>query len=192
MKIFLETNRLILQQFTTTDADRLCQLDSDPDVTRYTHPTLVYGQPQPKLEIIQDKILPKWLAYYETNYGIWAAIEKSNQAFIGWFCLRPALDYRFAAEAGLGDRELELGYRLQKLAWGRGYATEVSQALIAKGFSDPTIDRIVAVALSANRASIRVMEKAGLQFETTWIYPPTNQEAVQYALSRDSFASNSG
>ncbi len=189
MKIFLATNRLILRQLTEADADHLFRLDSDPDVTRYTDPTLVYGQPQPKLEIIQDKILPKWLAYYQTSYGIWAAIEKSTQAFIGWVCLRPAQDYRFAAEAGLGDRELELGYRLQKLAWGQGYATEASQALISKGFADPAIDRIVATALAANKASIRVMEKVGLQFEATWIYPPTDQAAVRYALSRDGFGS---
>ena len=62
------------------------------------------------------------------GYGHWAAIEKATGEFIGRFSLCP----------DEGDLEkVELGYRLRRSAWGKGYATEGSQALVDKGFSEP-------------------------------------------------------
>lgn len=179
MKIFLETDRLILRQFTSADADLIFELDSDLDVTRYTDPERVYGGQYPSDQVIRQHILPQWLSYYQNSegYGFWAAIEKSSQAFIGWFHLKPTPQ----------NTEVELGYRLKKMAWGKGYATEGSKALISKAFSELGFDRIISTALAENQASIRVMEKAGLKFETIWIYERTQQEAVRYALARDEF-----
>ena len=54
---------------------------------------------------------------------------------------------------------------MRKSSWGKGYATEGSQALVSKGFADLNVQRVVSWALTANKASIRVMEKAGLKFE---------------------------
>jgi RimJ/RimL family protein N-acetyltransferase len=87
MKIFLETERLVLRPFTAADAGRLFELDSDPEVTRFTSQA---GQ-LPDYTVIQTRILPKFLTYYEKyeGYGVWAALEKSTQEFIGWFFLDP-------------------------------------------------------------------------------------------------------
>jgi len=109
------------------------------------------------------------------GYGFWAAMEKTSHAFLGWFHFCPAAD---------DPEEIELGYRLQRLAWGKGYATEGAQALIRKGFLELGVPRVVAMALAANVASIRVMEKAGLTFEKRYWYKGT-LEAVKYALDRD-------
>jgi len=46
-------------------------------------------------------------------------------------------------------------------AWGKGYATEGSRALIRKGFTELGVQRVVAEAMAVNVASRRVMEKAG-------------------------------
>jgi RimJ/RimL family protein N-acetyltransferase len=87
------------------------------------------GRPTPRQEIEND-VLPTFLDYYERfpGYGFWAAVEKSTGRFVGWFHFRPA-------ERAHPD-EIELGYRLRKSAWGKGYATEGSRALIQKGFAE--------------------------------------------------------
>ena len=153
MEIFIETSRLLLRRFTEDDVDNLVELDSDPAVMRFIND----GRPTPRQEI-EDEILPAFLDYYEQfdGYGFWAAEETSTGQFLGWFHFRPEKD----APPG----EVELGYRLRQTAWGKGYATEGSRALIEKGFTDLGVKRVVASTMVVNGASRRVMEKAGLKF----------------------------
>ena len=190
MKIFLETERLILRQLTEDDADNLFELNSDPEVVRFTPDA---GKPK-DYTVIQTQIIPKFFAYYEqyNGYGVWAAIEKSSQAFIGWFFFRPVVHALYFDPALANESDVEIGYRLRKAAWGKGYATEGSKALIFKGFSELGTQRVVAVALAANVASIRVLEKAGLKLENRFVYEGHGQEIVIYALNRtDWFTANS-
>src|SRR5256885_13740549 len=116
MDIFLETERLILRRFTPDDVDNLVELDSDPDVMRFING----GRPTARARIV-DEFLPAFLSYYEryAGFGFWAAIEKSSGAFVGWFHFRPAPESP--------EGEVELGYRLRKSVWGKGYATEGSR-----------------------------------------------------------------
>ena len=174
MNVFLETERLILRQLTEDDAENLFALDSDPDVMRF-----INGGKPTDYDVIRYQTLPKWLEYYAkyAGYGFWAVIEKASQTFIGWFHFRPAVD---KAE------EIELGYRLCKAAWGKGYATEGARALIDKGFTELGTQCVVATALAANIGSIRVLEKASLRFEKRYMHT-TQQEAVKYALHKEQF-----
>ena len=185
MEIFLETERLILRQFTQDDADNLFELNSDRDVVRFTPDV---GQ-LIDYSMIQTQLLPKYFTYYEkyAGYGVWAAIEKSSQQFIGWFLFRPAVYASYFDPALADENDIELGYRLRKAAWGKGYVTEGSKALILKGFSELGTQRVVAVALAANVASRRVMEKVGLKLEQKFIYESIGQEIVIYGLNRDEF-----
>jgi RimJ/RimL family protein N-acetyltransferase len=88
--------------------------------------------------------------------------------------------------------EAELGYRLCKSAWGNGYATEVSRALIRRGFTELGMRRVVATTDRVNYASRRVMEKSGLthvrtfRFDDPWPHLPEGpeQDGVDYALTR--------
>jgi RimJ/RimL family protein N-acetyltransferase len=157
MQVFLETERLVLRRFTEADVDNLFDLDSDPDVMRF----LTGGKPTPR-DLILNETLPRILHYYErfAGFGFWAVIEKSTGAFLGWFEFRP--------REGSGPEEVELGYRLRKSAWGKGYATEGSRALIRKGFTELGVLRVVAQTMTGNIASRRVMEKAGLTLERTF------------------------
>ena len=179
MEVFLETERLVLRRFTEEDADNLFELDSDPEVVRFANPG---GRTTP-YEDIRRRVLPRFLSYYDKydHFGFWAAVEKSSGRFVGWFHLRPVPDE---------PEEIELGYRLRRDAWGKGYATEGSRALVKRGFVELGLKRVVAKALVANEASIRVMEKAGLKFEsksTYPMYPDRDMEMVEYALERDGF-----
>ncbi|NUP51541.1 MAG: GNAT family N-acetyltransferase, partial [Catenulispora sp.] len=148
----LETDRVALRFFTADDADLLIELDSDPAVMRF----LSGGVPTPP-EVVRDRAIPSVLAGYERwghELGLFAAYERDGGAFIGWFCLRPLRS---------GPREeAELGYRLRQAAWGRGYATEVSQALLAKGFTQLGLRMVWAETMTLNRASRNVMEKLGM------------------------------
>jgi RimJ/RimL family protein N-acetyltransferase len=179
MQIFLETERLELRRFTDEDIENLVELDSDPEVMHFING----GRPTPRDEI-ENEFLPAILGHYEryAGYGFWAAVEKSTGQFVGWFHFRPAQD----APPG----EVELGYRLRRSAWGKGYATEGSRALIAKGFAELGVQRVVASTMVVNVASRRVMENAGLKFVRIFHQPwPDYIEGeeegdVEYALLR--------
>ncbi|WP_406319025.1 GNAT family N-acetyltransferase [Streptosporangium sp. NBC_01639] len=175
MQICVETERLVLRRITEDDADNLVELDSDPEVMRY----LSGGEPTSREKIIGE-ILPRILSY-TGNQGFFAAIERSTGEFLGWFLLR--------AKHGEPEDEPELGYRLRKIAWGKGYATEGSVALIRKAFSELGVRRVYAETLAVNLGSRRVMEKAGLQYVRSFHVdrpeiPGSKQGAVGYELLR--------
>jgi RimJ/RimL family protein N-acetyltransferase len=177
MHIFLTTDRLVLRQFTMTDEDNAVELDSDPDVMRY----LNGGRPTPRDEI-HTRYLPAWMSYYTryTGYGFWAA--EADGEFIGCVNLRPPI--------GASPDEPELGYRLRKSAWGNGYATEISRALIDKAFTDCGAQRVFADTLAVNKGSRRVLEKAGLTLVGTFCedephhIPGQELGEVVYAITR--------
>jgi RimJ/RimL family protein N-acetyltransferase len=179
VKTFLETERLVLRRFTADDVDILVELDSDPAVMHF----VTGGRPTPRREV-ENEILPAFLGYYErfAGYGFWAAIEKSSGRFVGWFHFRPA--------KGADPDEVELGYRLHRSVWGKGYATEGSRALIDKGFAELGVRRVVAFTMVVHVASRRVLEKAGLRLVRTFHQPwPDYIEGeeegdVEYALLR--------
>ena len=187
MKIFLETERLVLRQFTEADTELLFELDSDSEVTRYTKLGDRSGKPT-NYDEIKNEFLPKVFRYYQQyrSYGFWAAIEKLSNKFVGWFHFRPGLD-SYMGLALYQENDIELGYRLQRKVWGKGYATEGSKALIRKGFLDWEIRQVAASALLENKASIRVMEKVGLKFERIFVYSESQQQGVKYSLSKDDF-----
>lgn len=178
-KLLLNTDRLLLRQFTSDDVDVLVELDSDPDVMHF----LTGGQPTPRSEIVDD-VLPHWLDYYQRSdhLGFWAAEERTTNAFVGWFHFRPG--------AGHPNSEPELGYRLRRSAWGKGYATEGSQGLIDTGFAEHGIERVLAETMVVHAASRRVMERCGLRavrfFRADWPYriPGDEHGDVEYAITR--------
>jgi RimJ/RimL family protein N-acetyltransferase len=158
MWIFLETDRLTLRRFTEADEDNLVELDGDPEVMRF----LSGGKPTPREEV-RSRVLPALFDYYERfdDLGVWAAQEKSTGRFLGWFHFRPHIK-------GPRDGDIELGYRLRRPAWGKGYATEGSRALIRKGFTELGVERVVAETMAVNAGSRRVLEKAGLTLVRTF------------------------
>ncbi len=179
MRVFLETERLLLRRFTESDVDDLCDLEGDPEVMRF----ITGGEPTPREEI-RNETLPRFLRSYERfgGFGVWAAIERSTGEFLGWFEFYPWKD--------AGPEEVELGYRLCRSAWGKGYATEGSRALIRKGFAELGVQRVVAETMVVNAASRRVMEKAGLRYVRTfhqewpWRIEGDEHGDVEYALTK--------
>ena len=184
---FLETERLTLRRFTPDDVDLLVELDSDPEVMFW-----ITGGRTTSREEIETDVLPAFLGYYEKyeGYGFWAAIERASGAFLGWFHFRPA--------PGHPDDEPELGYRLRRSTWGKGYGTEGSIALIDRGFRDFGVRRVLAETMAVNTASRRVMEKAGMQLVRTFYQdwpdkiPGDEHGDVEYAITRDEWMRQRG
>jgi RimJ/RimL family protein N-acetyltransferase len=180
MDVFLETERLLLRRFTAADVDNLVELDNDPQVMHF-----ITGGRGTSVQETRDEVLPAFLGYYDRypGYGFWAVMEKSTGEFLGWFHLRPAPD-------GGRPSEPELGYRLRRSAWGKGYATEGSRALIRKAFAELGAERVYAETMAVHTASRRVMEKAGLElvrsFHQDWPDKIEGDEYgdVEYALTR--------
>jgi RimJ/RimL family protein N-acetyltransferase len=174
MEVFLETERTVLRRFTESDVDNLLALDGDPEVMRFLDDGKVRTRDR-----IERETLPVILAGYHHGGGYWAAIDRTSGAFLGWALLR--WDH---------DRTYELGYRLLRSAWGRGYATELAQALVHKAFTELGADRVTATTMTVNAGSRRVMDKAGLRFVRTFFeeWPEYLEGAehgdVLYALDR--------
>jgi RimJ/RimL family protein N-acetyltransferase len=179
MRVFLETERLLLRRFTESDVANLHDLDGDPEVMRFING----GRPVSR-DVIRNETLPRILRAYERfkGFGVWAAIERSTGEFVGWFEFYPRKD--------AVPEEIELGYRLRRSAWGKGYATEGSRALIRKGFTELGVQRVVAETMAVNAVSRRVMEKAGLKYVRTFHQEwPERIEGdehgdVEYALTK--------
>jgi RimJ/RimL family protein N-acetyltransferase len=180
--IMLQTPRLTLRRFADTDADAelLVELDSDPEVMRYIGPHRL------SVAEYRERIRTAWLPHYAHPLrGCGAAYEKSTGLFIGWFFLRPAADHQHAAAIGLTRvSDIEIGYRLKRAAWGRGLATEAARELVRIALDDGEVTSVVAHALVSNRASIRVMEKAGLAFVREFPVDGFTEPAALYAACR--------
>ena len=187
MDVVLETERLTLRRFTAEDVDNLVELDSDPEVVLH----ITGGVTTPRQEVESD-VLPAFLAYYDRGdaYGFWAAVERETGDFLGWFHFRPG--------EGHPDDEPELGYRLRRSAWGKGYAAEGSRALIDRGFLEHGVRRVVAETMVVHGASRRVMEKAGMTvartFHQDWPYPIPGHEHgdVEYEITREQWERQRG
>ncbi len=151
----LTTPRVALREFTEADDENLFELDGDPEVMRY----LTGGVPSTR-EYVRGAIgrIEAMRVKYGGRFGFWAATLRESNAFMGWFHFRPAKN------DPENLRRIELGYRMKRAFWGKGLATEVSMALIEKGFAELGVEEVFAVALKQNLASQRVMQKCGLKF----------------------------
>jgi RimJ/RimL family protein N-acetyltransferase len=184
MEEYLRTDRLVLRKFSANDVDLLVELDSDPEVMHYITGGVATGRDE-----IVDDVLPAFLSYYDRfeGFGFWAALDSATGEFVGWFHLRPA--------PGDGPDEVELGYRLRRAAWGCGYATEGSRALIAKAFTELGVRRVHAETMAVHTASRAVMERAGLRhartFHQSWPHPIPGDEFgdVEYELTLEEWNS---
>jgi RimJ/RimL family protein N-acetyltransferase len=181
VQTYLQTERMVLRRFTAADLDNLFQLHNDPEVMRFING----GKPIAR-SAIETEVLPKFLAYDQQGLGFFSASARSSGGeFLGWF--------EFRRPEGSPPGEAELGYRLCRSAWGKGYATEGARALIRKGFTELGIQRIFATTMTVNTASRRVMEKAGLTRVRTFHQPwpdqieGSDQGDVEYELRNTSW-----
>jgi len=153
MKIFAETERLILRELQPADAAGMFEMDSDPEVHLYlgNKPFNTIDESEANIEFIRRQ-------YVENGIGRWAVIEKASQNFVGWAGLKlitEPINNRFNYH--------DLGYRFSKKYWGKGYATESAMAARDYAFNVLKLSEIIGIADVNNLGSIHVLEKTGLK-----------------------------
>lgn len=171
----IETERLFLREITLDDAEDLFRLHAHPDVQKYTGEPVVES-----IEEMERAIRERVDNYKKYGYGRWATFLKDGMQFVGWSGLAylPEFD------------EIDLGYRFLPEYWGLGIATEASRAILKYGFKNLELNRIIAIALKENKASIRVMEKVGMEFEKFAPYEPGGEDVVWYWCDKEVLAKN--
>lgn len=151
----METDRLILRSWQEDDLDNLAALCSDPDVMRHFPMMLSFDQSKTFLE----KVLKKRAS---DGFCMDPIIVKETGEFAGFVGLNiPANN-----EPLPFDPCVEIGWRLHKWAWGKGYATEAANAWLGFGFKTLKLQEIVAFTIPANTGSRRVMERLGMTRDT--------------------------
>lgn len=169
--MLFETERLVLREFSPADAPALLELNSDPEVLRYTG-----NYPFKNLEEVHA-FIRDYDQYRLYGYGRWSVLWKETGEHIGWCGLKYRTD----------RKETDLGYRFRKKWWGKGIATEAAKASLQVGFESCGLERIIGNAMKENAASIRVLEKIGMTFFRELLID--GHEAVSYRISREDFLS---
>lgn len=159
MKIYIETDRLILREIEEYDVQGILELDSDPEVHRYL------GE-KPIKSIEESESIIRYIRnqYEEDGMGRWAVIDKMTNEFIGWSGLK------YEKEVREEMHYYDLGYRLKKKFWGKGIATETALESLKYGFQKMDLKEIYAGAHVENIASNKVLQKVGLTYLETFEY----------------------
>lgn len=149
----LTSERLTLRPFTMDDAGRIHALLATPEIANTTL-NVQYPYPEGAAE--------GWIGTHpqaaaDGKGWTWAITRRSDGVLIGVIGIGVAMEHRRGA----------LGYWLGVPYWSQGYMSEAARAVVAFGFETLDLHRIEAACLTRNPASARVMEKAGLVYEST-------------------------
>ncbi len=159
----METARTILRKPTATDYDEVLGLQRNEQSRRYLGgPIAKEGFPE-KFEAILSAQPPE--AY-------WVVRQKETNAFIGLVCLAKYHD----------QIHYEVSYEFDPAFWGEGYGTEVVEKVIEYGFTVFCLEGIYAETQKRNFASIRLLEKVGMQFKNQ--IERFGEEQVVYTIKR--------
>ncbi len=164
-----ETERLVLRLQTYDDAQSLVEMNSDPEVVRFTGDASLANIAEAR-KLLEEKVFPQWEKYKMGRFSI----TLKDHTYLGWCGLK----YHPETE------EVDLGYRFMKKYWSKGYATESSRATLDYGFKTLKLERIIAKAMPDNKDSIKVMQKLGMTFRGYHHDPTDPHPFILYDLER--------
>jgi ribosomal-protein-alanine N-acetyltransferase len=162
------TERLSYRPLEPDDAEALHRVWGDPEVVRYlpSGPSATLAETAARVDRHSA-----WFA--ERGYGLCAVVERESGRVVGVCGLFP-VDWK--------GPDVEVAYHFAQEVWNRGYATEAAGAWVRTGLDERGLDRVVALAFPANRASTRVMEKIGMRFDSEVdLY---GESLVRYSIER--------
>ncbi|WP_039041586.1 GNAT family N-acetyltransferase [Sporosarcina sp. ZBG7A] len=160
--IYLETARLILRDWKETDLEPFRRLNEDEEVMTYFPASLTYEETNAFYQAIISEIK-------ECGFGLYAVEEKTNKEFIGLIGFhRATFDADFTPC-------IEIGWRLKKEAWGKGYATEGAAACLEYGFTELNFTDVYSFTADINQPSKNVMRKIGMNFIENFDHPKVKE-----------------
>lgn len=167
----LQTERLLLRPLATADAEALAEINADPEVMRYI------GNGDPRTPEQTEALIAKVAAHWDDHgWGAFAVVEGATGDLVGLGIL--------ATPSFLPEilPATEVGWRVKRDRWGRGYAPEAARAVIGFAFAELGLDRVVSCIHSENTASIRVAEKIGMALERETVVPGHEVPCSVYEL----------
>lgn len=146
----LDTARLRLRRWNDRDRAPFSAINADPEVMEH-FPSLLTAD-------ASDQLIDRIEQHFEEHgFGLWAVETKDDHRLVGFCGLAvPTFVTNFTPA-------VEIGWRLAREHWGRGYATESARAVLDFGFGSAGLDRILSWAVPDNQRSIRVMRRIGLR-----------------------------
>jgi len=146
----LQTERLRLRRWRDSDRAPFAALNADPVVMEHMPSLLDRARCDDWVDRIEEH-------FDSRGFGLWAVEVPRVADFVGFVGIQvPSFEADFTPC-------VEIGWRLARAHWGRGYATEGARAALAFGFEEVGLDEIVAFTVPANQRSQRVMEKLGMR-----------------------------
>jgi RimJ/RimL family protein N-acetyltransferase len=150
----IRTERLCLRRWRPEDLAPFAELNADPVVMEFFPSSLSAAE--------SDGFAARVDAEFdERGYGLFAVEVVGTRGFVGFvglhaFTLEESAPLPFAPG-------VEVGWRLHRNAWGRGYASEAAVACLAFGFEEIGLDEIVSFTSVINERSQQVMRKIGMR-----------------------------
>lgn len=167
----IETERLILKPSSINDIEKYLEMDMDPEVTQYIPG--VWDGSETHISFLKESIL--WP--YDEGLGYWSIFPKNNPSlFLGWIILAPY---------DTDEADIEIGWRLNRFAWGKGYATEAARAIVTYAFKTVGLEYVYAYIDLENKRSIRVANKLGFSLLSNFIYDGVPCDA--YRITRQEY-----
>lgn len=158
-KIHLETERFLLREFITADADVIYALDSNPEVMRYLGNTIMTD-----IESARKTIQHVRKQYEDNRIGRWMIIDKTSGEALGWAGLKLE-----QTEINGHQNYFDIGYRLLQQHWGKGIASECAEACLNHAKNELNWKKLNATAHIENQASNRILQRIGMTCRSTFI-----------------------
>jgi RimJ/RimL family protein N-acetyltransferase len=146
----LRSERLLLRGWRESDREPFARINADTEVARFLPQTLARGE--------SDQLIASLQSHLERHgFGLWAVSRAdADDQLIGFVGLNVVSFNAHFTPA------VEIGWRLQRSAWGCGYATEAAREALRYGFERAGLAEIVALTVPANRRSRAVMGRLGM------------------------------
>ena len=154
----IETPRLILREWLPEDTEPFIAMNQDKDVMEFFPNLLTVSETLAMIERIKQ--------HFSTyGFGLYAIEDKTDKQFIGFTGLSTITFQSYFTPC------IEVGWRLKKNAWGKGFATEAAQACLTQGFEALQLDKIVSFTATINHRSEKVMQRIGMTLTGQFDHP---------------------
>ena len=175
MALILETERLALREWTPEDAEALHVLTGDAEVMRYVGDSRTWD-----IGRVREWVGKLNVSYRTRGFSRWAVVEREGGLAVG--------SCGFAPLPWSG--EIDFGYMFRRDRWGRGYASEITPAVLRYGFERYGFGEVVASIDPKNDASRRVLEKIGFVYSHNEVQPGEVEESEIYVAVNPSGGKN--
>jgi RimJ/RimL family protein N-acetyltransferase len=150
----LASSRVRLRQWVESDREPFAALNADAEVMRYFPAPLSRAESDAMVSREQARIADR-------GWGLWAVEVVDGAPFIGFVGLaEPSFSAHFTPA-------VEVGWRLSRAFWGRGYATEAATVALAFAFEELRLAEVVSFTAKLNDRSTRVMDRLGMSHDAT-------------------------